>query len=259
MTGPAGKGGLGFDLKWNMGWMNDLLHYIRLDPYFRQYHHKDITFSLVYAFSERFVLPLSHDEVVHMKGSLIGKMPGTDELKFAGVRAFYTYMLAHPGKKLLFMGAEFGQFAEWHYEYSLDWHLLEEKPHRQLQEFFREANAFYLKSRPLWDIDFSWEGFEWICADDHYGNCVIFLRKDAKGDFLLTACNFSPIHRKGYRVGLPAPGRYREVFSTDRRVGGGGHLNGKPIPSEPTACHGREQSMEIDLPPMAAVIFRFMR
>lgn len=260
VTKPTDVGGLGFTLKWNMGWMNDILHYIKLDPYFRQQHHKDITFSLMYAFSENYVLPLSHDEVVHMKGSLIGKMPGPPELKFAGVRAFYTYMLAHPGKKLLFMGAEFGQFAEWHFEYSLDWHLLEEAPHRQLQEFFKAGNALYLHSRPLWENDFSWKGFEWICADDHYGNCVIFLRKDLKENFLLIACNFSPVHRKGYRIGLPAAGRYGEVFNTDRQeFGGGGRLNGVPIPSQPVSCHGRGQSMEIDLPPMAAVIFRQLR
>jgi 1,4-alpha-glucan branching enzyme len=257
---PTDSGGLGFNLKWNMGWMNDILHYIKLDPYFRQFSHKDITFSLMYAFSENFVLPLSHDEVVHMKGSLIGKMPGTDEEKFAGVRAFYAYMLTHPGKKLLFMGAELGQWGEWHFEHSLDWHLLKEKPHRQLLAFFRAANAFYQKSRPLWENDFSWEGFEWICSDDQYGNSVMFLRKDLKGRFLLTACNFSPVHRKGYRIGLPRTGRYREVFSTDDPAfGGGGHLNEAPISSEPIPCHGRAQSMEIDLPPMATVIFKLLR
>lgn len=260
VTGPVGAGGLGFSLKWNMGWMNDLLHYAKLDPYFRQHHHKDLTFSLMYAFSERFVLPLSHDEVVHMKGSLIGKMPGSKELKFAGVRVFYTYMLTHPGKKLIFMGAELGQFGEWNFRQGLDWHLLELAPHRQLQDFFRAANAFYRKSPPLWEADFSWEGFEWICADDHHGNCVLFLRRDRKGNFLLTACNFSPVHRKGYQVGLPTPGRYREVFNTDRtEFGGGGCLNPRPILSRPEACHGREQSMQVDLPPMAAVIFKQMR
>lgn len=260
VTRPTDAGGLGFNLKWNMGWMNDILHYIKLDPYFRQHHHKDLTFSLMYAFSENFVLPLSHDEVVHMKGSLIGKMPGTPEEKFAGVRAFYTYMLTHPGKKLLFMGAELGQFNEWHFEGELDWHLLEETPHRQLQDFFRSANSFYRKNRPLWACDFSWEGFEWICSDDHFGNTVIFLRKQAKGTFLLVACNFSPVHRKGYRVGLPRAGKYLEVFSTDHtKFGGEGHLNKEPISSEPVGCHGRAQSMEIDLPAMAAVIFKLLR
>lgn len=260
VTKPTDSGGLGFNLKWNMGWMNDILHYIKLDPYFRQYNHNDITFSLMYAFSENFVLPLSHDEVVHMKGSLIGKMPGSNEEKFAGVRAFYTYMLTHPGKKLLFMGAEIGQFAEWHFEYSLDWHLLNYTPHQQLQDFFKTANAFYLENPALWENDFSWEGFEWICADDHYGNSVSFLRKDKKGNFLLTVCNFSPVHRKGYRVGLPLPGAYYEEFNTDRlEFGGGGHLNSEPILSQPVSCHGREQSMEIDLPPTGAVIFSYRK
>lgn len=260
VTRPTSVGGLGFNLKWNMGWMNDILHYAKLDPYFRQHHHKDITFSLMYAFSENFILPISHDEVVHMKGSLLEKMPGTREMKFAGVRAFYTYMLAHPGKKLLFMGAEFGQSAEWHFEHSLDWHLLEEPPHRQLRAFFKAANAFYLKNRALWESDFSWEGFEWICADDHYGNCVAFLRKDLNGNFLLVLCNFSPVHRKGYRLGLPAAGTYAEVFNTDRReFGGGGQRNVGPMESEPVSCHGREQSMEVNLPPMGAVIFKLVR
>ncbi|MBT9684018.1 1,4-alpha-glucan branching protein GlgB [Pseudoflavonifractor sp. MCC625] len=251
------EGGLGFNLKWNMGWMNDLCHYMKLDPYFRQFNHRDITFSLMYAFSENFVLPLSHDEVVHMKGSLINKMPGTDEEKFAGVRAFYTYMLTHPGKKLLFMGAEFGQFNEWHFEHSLDWHLLEQERHQQLQGFFQSANQFYLAHPELWELDFSWEGFQWICADDNQGNCAAFLRKDKNGHFLLTLCNFSPVHRAGYRLGVPCPGRYEVAFNTDDPAFGGNGLGDlEPLKSEYIPCHGLEQSISVDLPPMGAVILR---
>lgn len=264
---PVDQGGLGFNLKWNMGWMNDILHYIKLDPYFRQFNHKDITFSLMYAFSENFVLPLSHDEVVHMKGSLLGKMPGDDAQKYAGVRAFYTYMLAHPGKKLMMMGCEFGQWNEWHYEQSLDWHLLEQHDetgdgdrHRALQAFFRAANAFYLAHKELWELDFSWEGFQWICADDNQGNCAAFVRRDKKGGCLLVCCNFSPVHRRGYRLGLPFPGRYECVLNTDRpEFGGTGLGDTAPVKSEYVPCHGQEQSMEIDLPPMSAVIYRCVK
>ena len=254
------EGGLGFNLKWNMGWMNDIIHYMKLDPYFRQFNHRDITFSLMYAFSENFVLPLSHDEVVHMKGSFINKMPGTDDEKFPGVRAFYTYMLTHPGKKLLFMGAEFGQFNEWHYEHSLDWHLLKQERHKKLQKFFKSANQFYLANPELWQLDFSWEGFQWICADDNQGNCAAFLRKDKKGQFLLVVCNFSPVHRKGYQVGVPFPGRYELVFNTDDESFGGTGLGDKePLKTEYIACHGQEQSISIDLPPMSAVIYKCVK
>ena len=259
------EGGLGFNLKWNMGWMNDILHYIKLDPYFRQFNHKDITFSLMYAFSENFVLPLSHDEVVHMKGSLINKMPGTNEEKFAGVRAFYTYMLTHPGKKLLMMGSEFGQWNEWHYEHSLDWHLLDPdqewaKPHRQLQYYFKQANAFYLAHPELWELDFSWEGFEWIEANDNQANTVAFLRKDAKGDALVIVCNFSPVDRTGYTVGVPVPGVYSVVFnSDDLDFGGKGGGDHEPVRSRYVESQGREQSITISLPPMSAVIYKCTR
>ncbi len=259
---PTSDGGLGFNLKWNMGWMNDILHYIKLDPYFRQFNHKDITFSLMYAFSENFVLPLSHDEVVHMKGSLVNKMPGSDGEKFAGVRAFYTYMLTHPGKKLLMMGSEFGQWNEWHYEQSLDWHLLEMdnedgERHRTLQAFFKAANALYLEQPALWEDDFTWEGFQWLCADDHQANCVAFLRRDAKGRPLAVLCNFSPVHREGYRLGVPFPGRYSCLLNTDEvRFGGAGLGDQEELTSRYVPCHGQEQSITVDLPPMSALIFR---
>ena len=259
------EGGLGFNLKWNMGWMNDILHYIKLDPYFRQFNHKDITFSFFYAFSENFVLPLSHDEVVHMKGSLINKMPGTDEEKYAGVRAFYTYMLTHPGKKLLMMGSEFGQWNEWHYEHSLDWHLLDMdnedgQRHRQLHAFFKAANAFYLEHPELWELDFSWEGFEWIEADDNQANTIAFLRKDQKGNPLVVVCNFSPVDRTGYSIGVPVAGAYTCVFSSDDPAfGGAGRGDLEPVKSQYNPCHGKEQSITLSLPPMSAAIYKCTR
>lgn len=259
------EGGLGFNLKWNMGWMNDILHYIKMDPYFRQFNHHDITFSLMYAFSENFVLPLSHDEVVHMKGSLINKMPGTDEEKFAGVRAFYTYMLTHPGKKLLMMGSEFGQWNEWHYEHSLDWHLLELEGedgdrHRALKAFFQAVNAFYLAHPELWELDFSWEGFEWIEADDNQANTIAFLRKDKKGSTLVTVCNFSPVDRTGYTIGVPTAGTYTCLFSTDDPAFGGlGRGDAGPVKSQYIECHGREQAITLSLPPMSAAIYKCTR
>ena len=266
VTAPTSAGGLGFNLKWNMGWMNDICHYIKLDPYFRQFNHKDITFSLMYAFSENFVLPLSHDEVVHMKGSLLNKMPGTDEERYANVRAFYTYMLTHPGKKLNMMGSEFGQWNEWHYESSLDWHLLDQQDeagdgerHRKLHKFFQAANAMYLANPALWQQDFTWEGFRWICADDNTGNTAIFLRFDKQGRALLTAVNFSPVFREGYRIGVPWAGRYEEVFNSDlAQFGGQGRVNG-PMKSEYVPCHDLEQSIRVDIPPLSAVVLKCAR
>lgn len=257
---PVSQGGLGFNLKWNMGWMNDITHYMKLDPYFRQYNHTDITFSLMYAFSENFVLPLSHDEVVHMKGSLLHKMPGSDEEKFAGVRAFYTYLMAHPGKKLSMMGSEFGQWKEWDYHHSLDWHLLDPEvdysaPHIALQAFVQDANALYLDKSALWDLDFSWEGFQWICVDDNNGNCIAFQRTDRKGKAVYALCNFSPVHRKDYRLGVPYAGRYEVCLnSDDEKYGGNGLGDKEPLKTTYTPCHDMAQSIQVDLPPMSTVL-----
>ena len=257
VTAPEEKGGLGFTFKWNMGWMNDICHYMKLDPYFRQFNHKDLTFSLVYAFSEHYILPLSHDEVVHMKGSIFGKMPGDDPMKFAGVRAFYAYMLTHPGKKLIFMGAELGQWNEWHYEYSLDWHLLEQEPNRQLQHFFQTANALYLEQPALWQQDDGWEGFTWLSADDNTADTIAFLRWDKAGRPLAVVCNFSPVHRKGYRLGVPYRGKWTPVLNTDcAEFGGSGLGDLTSLRTENTPCHGQEQSLVIDLPPMAVMVYR---
>ena len=257
VTRPPQDGGLGFTLKWNMGWMNDMCHYLKLDPWFRQYHHKDITFSLMYAFSENFVLPISHDEVVHMKGSLRGKMPGDDRQQLSGVRAFTAYMLAHPGKKLTFMGAELGQWHEWDFASQLDWYLLENEENRQLHRFFKDINAFYLSQSPLWDIDFSWEGFEWLVPDDNHNNVVVFLRRDRKGRELIAAVNFSPVAQGEYRFGVPPKKRYREVFTTDcAEYGGTGERrNEKTVEVLPIPSHGREQSLCVKLPPLGAAFF----
>ena len=257
VTRPPQDGGLGFTLKWNMGWMNDMCHYLKLDPWFRQYHHKDITFSLMYAFSENFVLPISHDEVVHMKGSLRGKMPGDDWQQLAGVRAFTAYMLAHPGKKLTFMGAELGQWHEWDFASQLDWYLLENEKNQQLHRFFKDINAFYLSQSPLWDIDFSWEGFEWLVPDDNHNNVVVFLRRDRKGRELIAAVNFSPVAQGEYRFGVPPKKIYREVFTTDcPEYGGTGEwMNESPIAVQPIPSHGREQSVCVKLPPLGAAFF----
>lgn len=257
VTRPIYLGGLGFGFKWNMGWMNDMLAYIKLDPVYRKYHHDKLTFSLMYAFSENFVLPISHDEVVHMKGSLRGKMPGDDWQQLAGVRAFTAYLLAHPGKKLTFMGAELGQWHEWDFASQLDWYLLENKENQQTQRFFKDINRFYLSQSPLWDIDFSWEGFEWLVADDNHNNVVVFVRRDRKGRELIAAVNFSPVGRADYRFGVPPKKTYREVFTTDLPAYGGtgdwrneGELLTESIPS-----HGKPCSLCVTIPPLGAVFF----
>ncbi len=254
---PAEVGGLGFNLKWNMGWMNDMCHYLKLDPWFRQDHHKDITFSMMYAFSENFVLPISHDEVVHMKGSLVGKMPGDYKNQLRCTRGFYAYLLAHPGKKLMFMGPELGQWHEWNDKESIDWYLLEHEENRQIHRFFKEINAFYQKQRPLWEIDFSWEGFEWLVPDDNHNNVVVFLRKDKKGRDLLCAVNFSPNTYEGYRMGVPPHRRYIPVFNTDDPAyGGDGFGDTDPVPVEAVPSHGKDHSAAIRIPAFGAVFLR---
>ena len=256
VTYPPQDGGLGFNLKWNMGWVNDMCHYLKMDPFFRKDNHRDLTFSMMYAFSENFVLPISHDEVVHMKGSLLGKMPGEETLAMAGVRGFVSYMLAHPGKKLLFMGAELGQWHEWDFRQELDWYLLERPQNRQLHRFFCAVNHFYLQESCLWDIDFDWQGFEWLVADDTHNNTVVFARHNRQGETLLCAVNFSPNVLTDYRFGVPSYAQFTEVFSSDAAAFGGSGTENGTRPVEPIPSHGRPQSLTVTLPAMGAVFLR---
>ena len=260
VTKPVFSGGLGFNFKWNMGWMNDILRYFSLDGFFRKYNHDCITFSMFYAFSENFVLPISHDEVVHGKKSLIDKMPGSYDEKFAGVRAFLGYMMAHPGKKLMFMGQEFGQFIEWNYEKGLDWLLLDYPKHRALQNYFKKINEFYKANPAFWQIDYSWEGFSWISSDDKDNSVIAFRRLDEKGKEIIVVCNFTNVERCDYRIGIPKKGAYKIVFNSDDvDFGGEGKGNKGKLKTESINMHGFEQSISLDLPPMSAIYIKKTR
>lgn len=258
---PTYLGGLGFSFKWNMGWMNDILLYLGRDPIYRKYHHNDLTFSLIYAFSENFILPLSHDEVVHGKRSLLDKMPGDRWQKFAHLRALYGYMYTHPGKKLLFMGSEFGQWREWDHQSSLDWHLLDEEPHRKVHRYVRDLNHLYRSQPALYEQDAQPEGFEWIDCHDWEASVLTFLRRarDPR-DFLVVAVNFTPVPRENYRVGVPEPGFYRELLNSDSEFYGGSNLgNAGGVAAEPLPAAGRSYSLALTLPPLAVVILQPMR
>ena len=252
---PVDQGGLGFGLKWNMGWMHDTLAYLGRDPVHRRYHHDQLTFSLIYAFSENFVLPLSHDEVVHGKGSLLGRMPGDPWQRRANLRALYGYMWAHPGKKLLFMGGELGQEHEWSSDGSLDWHLLERAEHAGIQELVRDLNLRYRDEPALWEVDFEPSGFRWLEANDADANVIAFARFAAESTrTLVCICNFSPVSRPRYRVGLPRGGRWRELLNTDdERYGGGGVSNSGELAAEQKPWHEQPFSVELTLPPLGVL------
>jgi 1,4-alpha-glucan branching enzyme len=255
---PAYLGGLGFTYKWNMGWMNDILEYVKQDPVHRRYHHRHLTFALLYAFSENFILPFSHDEVVHGKGSMFGRIPGDDWQKAATLRALYGLMYAHPGKKLMFMGGEFGQGHEWNYDTSLDWHLLHDPLHGGLRQFVRDLNRLYAHEPALHEVDFEPSGFQWIDANDNENSVVSFIRRSRDGrQSLIAIVNFTPVPRDGYRIGVPHAGAYVEVLNSDSEVYGGGNIgNGGVVFTEPIVAHGHEHSLRLKLPPLGVLILK---
>lgn len=256
VTKPPHDGGLGFNYKWNMGWMNDMLRYMSLDPLFRKGNHDCLTFSFFYAFSENFILPISHDEVVHGKCSMINKMPGEYEQKFASLRTFYAYMMAHPGKKLLFMGQEFGQFIEWDYAKQLDWLLMDYDAHRNMLKFTEDLNKFYLDNSPLWQVDYSWEGFEWISNDDNSQSIIAFRRKNKAGDELIVVCNFVPVDRTDYRIGVPISGSYRRIFTTDDvKYGGSTEPRKSGYKAEKKPMHGYDYSVSLEIPALSVSFY----
>jgi 1,4-alpha-glucan branching enzyme len=255
---PAFLGGLGFDLKWNLGWMHDTLEYMSKDPIYRRYCQHKITFSLVYAFSENFVLPLSHDEVVYGKGSMLAKMPGDDWRKFANLRLLYGYMWGHPGKKLLFMGDDFGQWNEWNHDRSLDWDLLGQPLHSGLRRWVRDLNTFYRGQPSLYEVDFEPAGFEWVDCGDSERSVISFLRRAKNpADTTLFICNFTPVPRHNYRVGAPVNGYWREALNSDAPLyGGSGQGNSGRVEAVPLPLHGRPYSLNLTLPPLGVLVLR---
>ncbi len=255
---PLYVGGLGFGMKWNMGWMHDTLKYFSNDPVFRKYHHNELTFSMWYAFSENFVLPMSHDEVVHGKGALIGKMPGDEWQKNANMRLLFGYMYGHPGKKLLFMGGEFGQWKEWNHDESLEWHVLQYPFHYELQRWVKDLNHFYRKEPAMYELDFKLEGFRWNDFQDWEQSIVSFIRKGSTSDDLILAIfNFTPVPRYNYKVGVPRSGYWKEILNSDSKIyGGSGHGNMGGVEASPVSFHGAYQSMSLTLPPLGVIFFK---
>lgn len=261
VTGPVHDGGLGFNYKWNMGWMNDMLEYMEMDPIYRSHHHKLLTFSFMYTFSENYVLPFSHDEVVHGKKSMLNKMPGDYWQKFASLRALYGYQMGHPGKKLLFMGGEFGQFIEWKDEESLDWCLLQYDMHQNMQRYVKELNRLYSQEAALWELDHHPDGFHFVNPHDSSQSCVAFFRQGSKSkDWILIVSNFTPVVHPDYRIGVPEPGVYTEVFNSDKaEYGGSNQYNGLPLKAEEYEWHGMPYSVRMIVPPLATVFIKLKK
>ena len=255
---PVYAGGLGFTMKWNMGWMHDMFEYFSKEPVFRKYHQQLVTFSMLYAFTENFLLPVSHDEVVHGKGALVSKMPGDEWQRFANARAFLAYMFAHPGKKLMFMGTEFGQTSEWNHTGGLPWWLLQYPVHSTLQTLVKELNAMYRREPSLYEVDDEYPGFEWIDIQDAESSVIAFARfARNREDFIVFGCNFTPVPRTGYRLGVPRAGLYREILNTDSEMFGGSNLgNAGAVQAEDIGHHGRPASILMTLPPLAVVAFK---
>jgi 1,4-alpha-glucan branching enzyme len=255
---PTYVGGLGFGIKWDMGWMHDTLEYMSKDPIHRTYHHNQLTFRMIYAFHENFVLPLSHDEVVHGKGSLLGKMPGDDWQKFANLRLLFSYMYAQPGKKLIFMGGEIGQWKEWYHEVSLDWHLLDYPLHSGILRLVKDLNSLYKDEPSLHELEFHPDGFEWIDCSDSQDSVLSLIRKGSSTeDILFIVCNFTPVPRFNYRVGVPCGGYWREILNSDSKgYGGSNHGNLGGVEASPVPFHGRPYSLNLTLPPLGAVFFK---
>lgn len=256
VTKPADVGGLGFNFKWNMGWMNDMIAYMSMNPEYRPYHHNMLTFSFYYAFSENFILPISHDEVVYGKCSMLDKMSGPRDKRFASLRTFLSYMTAHPGKKLMFMGQEFAQFKEWNYKTGLDWDVLEFEEHKKHQYFVEKLNAFYNEHKELWEADSDWSGFKWISSDDNSNSVIVFRRFDRSGNELVVVCNFQPNYHDQYSFGVPYYADYEEIFTTESPEYGGCGLSNGTVKSQTESMHGEPYSITIKIAPMSAMFFK---
>jgi 1,4-alpha-glucan branching enzyme len=255
ITTPVTQGGLGFDYKWNMGWMNDVLFYCRQDPLFRRYHHNKLTFSMMYSLNENYILPLSHDEVVHVKGSILNKMPGEYENKFSGERLLLGFMYAHVGKKLNFMGYEFAQFNEWNFSGGLDHFLCKFELHNKMKQFVKRLNYFYKNCRPLYEVERSWSGFEWLVVDDEINNVIVFNRYDLDGNCLLCVCNFSGIDLQNYTFGQHE-GKYLLAFNSDCvKFGGKGSFRKRVLNTKKLTSHGKEFSITMDIPKLTCMYF----